>query len=188
QKKTLDKEGYEAVQLGFAEKKSARTTKPMQGHFKKSGKECYYHTKEFSGQDLDSYKTGSVVNCSDIFEVGEFVDISGNSKGRGFAGVVKRWGFSGGPASHGSKHGRTGGSIGQSATPSRVIKGMKMPGRMGGKLSTIQNLKVVGINKEENILLIRGAVPGATNSLLVIKKALKKPQVLKKTENKVEEK
>lgn len=180
QRKTQELDGYDAIQLAFAEKKADRTSKPMQGHFKKAGKECFYHTREFSGVELDAYKPGVSVNCSDVFEVGDFVDVNATSKGRGFAGVVKRWNFSGGPAGHGSKHGRTAGSIGQSATPSRVMKGKKMPGQKGNAQVTVQNMKVVAIDKDENLMMIKGAVPGAINTLVVIKKALKKG-VLKKS-------
>lgn len=174
QAKTRDKDGYDAVQLGFEEKKPARTTKPMKGHFEKAGTACFYHLVEFRGEELENYKPGQEISCADIFKVGDIVDISGRSKGKGFQGVVKRWKFSGGPASHGSMHGRTGGSIGQSSDPSRVFKGMKMPGHMGASKATTQNLEVVGINKEQDVMLVKGSVPGSVNSIIVVKKAVKK--------------
>ncbi|MCK5236608.1 MAG: 50S ribosomal protein L3 [Deltaproteobacteria bacterium] len=174
QSKTKETDGYEAVQMGFGLKKDHRTNKAMKGHFKKSGKLNFYKLQEFSGEDLGELKPGQAIGCEDVFEVGDYVDISGTGKGKGFAGVMKRWNFKGGPAGHGSKHGRTGGAIGMCATPSRVQKGMKMAGQMGNKKVTTQNLKVVGIRKEENLLLIKGAVPGSINGMVTIKKALKK--------------
>jgi large subunit ribosomal protein L3 len=174
QSKSADKDGYDAVQLGFGEKKPARVSKPMKGHFDKAGTSGFYHLAEFRGEELEKYEPGQEVGCADVFKVGDYVDISGRSKGKGFQGVVKRWGFHGGPASHGSMHGRTGGSIGQSSDPSRVFKGMKMPGQMGNRTTTVQNLEVVAVNGDDNIILVKGSVPGATGCLTVIKKAVKK--------------
>ncbi len=174
QRKTMDKDGYDAVQLGFGEKKPARTKRPLKGHFEKAGTPCFYHLVEFSGEELDNYKPGQEISCADVFRVGDIVDVSGRSKGKGFQGVVKRWKFRGGPASHGSMHGRTPGSIGQSSDPSKVFKGMKMAGHMGAEKRTVQNLEVVGINKDEDIMLVKGSVPGSVNSVIVLKKAIKK--------------
>ena len=174
QKKTKEKDGYEAVQVGFEEKKEERTNRPMRGHFGKAGTPCFYHLAEFGGEELDEYRPGDAIKCSDIFKVGEFVDISGTSKGRGFAGVMKRWNFSGGPASHGSMHNRAPGSIGQSSDPSKVFKGMKMAGHMGSRRVTVQNLRIMDIKPQENLLLVKGAVPGPTGGVLIIKKAVKK--------------
>ncbi len=174
QKKTASTDGYDALQLGFEEKKPSRTNKPMAGHFKKAGTPCFYHLAEFRATELDSYKPGQALNCADVFKVGEFVDVSARSKGKGFAGVMKRWNFRGGPASHGSMHNRAPGSIGQSSYPSRVFKGLKMPGHMGNRRVTVQNLKVVDIKPEENLLLVKGAVPGPRGALMIIKKAVKK--------------
>ncbi len=174
QRKTKEKEGYDAIQLGFGEKKEHRVNKPMAGHFKKAGTPCLYNLLEFGGDALDELKPGAVINCSDVFKVGDFVDVSGKSKGKGFQGTMKRHNFGGGRASHGSMHNRGPGSIGQSSDPSRVFKGMRMAGHMGDDNTTVQNLKVIDIKTEENLILISGAVPGAINGLVIIKKALKK--------------
>ncbi|MBI5587219.1 MAG: 50S ribosomal protein L3 [Deltaproteobacteria bacterium] len=174
QRKTREKEGYDAVQVGFGEKKESRVNKPMKGHFKKAGTPCLYRVMEFKGTELDNYKPGALVNCADVFKVGDFIDVSGESKGKGFMGSMRRHHFSGGAESHGSMHNRAPGSIGSSSDPSRVYKGMRMAGHMGSDNKTVQNLKVVGIRAEENVILVKGAVPGAVNGYVVIKKALKK--------------
>ncbi len=174
QKKVKDRDGYEAVQLGYGEKSEKRVGKAQLGHFKKAGTSCFYHLKEFSGTDLDSLKLGQKIDIKDVLSVGETIDVVGTSKGRGFAGVIKRHNFSRGPMGHGSKHKREGGSIGQSASPAKVFKGMKMPGQMGNERVTIQNLEVVGIREKDNIILIKGAVPGPVNGTIVIKKSIKK--------------
>ncbi len=174
QRKVNERDGYEAVQLGVGEKLEQRTTNPLKGHFKKAGTPCLYNLVEFKCSSEDEYKPGQVVKCVDVFKVGDFVDVSGTSKGKGFQGAIKRWGFSRGPQSHGSGHGRAPGSIGQSSDPSRVFKGMKLPGHMGNKRITVQNIRVVEISPEENILLVKGAVPGPPNGLVHIKKAKKK--------------
>ncbi|MDP2688932.1 MAG: 50S ribosomal protein L3 [Deltaproteobacteria bacterium] len=174
QRKTKEKEGYDAVQLGFAEKKESRVNKAMTGHFKKAGTPCVYNLLEFKGESLDDLKPGAVVNCADVFKVGDYVDVWGKSKGKGFQGSMKRHNFGGGRESHGSMHNRAPGSIGSSSDPSKVFKGMRMAGHMGDAKVTVQNLKVVDIKAEENLILISGAVPGAVNGLVVIKKAHKK--------------
>ncbi len=174
QTKVNERDGYEAVQLGTEVKLEQRTTRPLSGHFKKAGTPCLYHLAEFKCDTGDEYKPGQTLNCADVFKVGDFVDISGRSKGKGFQGSMKRWGFHGGPRSHGSMHGRSPGSIGQSSDPSRVFKGMKMAGHQGNRKVTVQNIKIVGISPEENILLVKGAVPGPPNSYVMIKRALKK--------------
>jgi len=174
QRKTKEKEGYDAVQIGFDEKKESRVNKPMQGHFKKAGTPCFYRLLEFKGTELDNYKAGAVINCGDVFKVGDFIDVSGRSKGKGFMGSMRRHNFGGGRASHGSMHNRAPGSIGSSSEPSRVYKGMRMAGHMGAANTTVQNLRVVGVRAEENVILVKGAVPGAVNGYVVIKKALKK--------------
>ncbi len=174
QRKIAERDGYDAVQIGFEEKKASRTTKPMQGHFKKAGTSPFYHLKEFRGEDLSGYKPGQKITVKDVFKVGDRVDVTGRSKGKGFAGVMKRWNFSGGPAAHGSMHNRAPGSIGQSAYPSKVFKGMKMPGHYGAKRVTVQNLEVVAMREDENIIMVRGAVPGSVNTVYTIKKAIKK--------------
>lgn len=174
QRKTTEKEGYDAVQIGFGEKKEHRVNKPMAGHFKKAGTPCVYHLLEFKGEGLDELKPGATVKCADVFKVGDYVDVLGKSKGKGFQGSMKRHNFSGGRGSHGSMHNRAPGSIGSSSDPSRVYKGMRMAGHMGNANVTVQNLKVVDIRPEDNVLLVSGAVPGAINGFVVVKKANKK--------------
>lgn len=174
QKKTKSGDGYEALQLGFLEKSKKRTNKPQTGHFKKVGVLPQYHLLEFDGEGLDEYKQGQKITGSDIFKEGDFIDVTGTSKGKGFAGVMKRWNFAGGPASHGSMHGRGPGSIGQCSSPSKVFKGVKMAGHMGDRRITTQNLRVVGIVADENLLLIKGAVPGPVNGVVEIRRSKKK--------------
>ena len=168
QKKTVEKEGYNAIQVGFHKKKSSRVNKPLAGHCKRSGKDGFYHIKEFAVDDPSSFEIGGEIHLKDILSIGDKVDISGRSKGRGFQGVVKRFGFAGGRATHGSMFHRATGSIGCSAYPGKVIKGKKLPGRMGNNLVTIKNLTVVDIRDDENILLLQGAVPGAKNGVVSI--------------------
>ncbi len=174
QRKTKENDGYEALQLGIGEKKESRLNKPMKGHFKKAGTPGLYRLMEFKGSGLDEYKQGQIINCGDVFKAGDFVDVLGRSKGKGFQGSMRRWHFSGGGESHGSMHNRAPGSIGSSSDPSRVYKGMRMAGHMGDRKTTVQNIKVVAVKPEENIILLNGAVPGAVNSVVVINKALKK--------------
>lgn len=174
QKKTIEKDGYEAIQLGFGEKKASRVNKALTGHFKKAGTPATYKLKEFKAKELENIKVGSEVNCKDIFTVGDFVDVEGTSKGKGFAGVIKRHGFGGGRASHGSHFHRGPSAIGMCADPSRVFKGTRMPGQMGNKQITTQSLKVVDINEDDNIILIRGTVPGPINGVVSLRKALRK--------------
>jgi large subunit ribosomal protein L3 len=168
QKKTVGKEGYNAIQVGFLEKKSQRLNKPEVGHFKRSGGTGYYHVREFRVDDPDVYELGQLITLSEVLKVGDKVDISGKTKGRGFQGVVKRYGFGVGKASHGSGFHRAPGSIGCSAYPGRVLRGKKMPGHMGTDSKTLKNLTIVDIREEENILLVQGAVPGAKNGLVSI--------------------
>jgi len=168
QKKTVGKEGYNAIQIGFLVKKESRLNKPEVGHCKRSGGVGFYHIKEFRVIDPSSYEIGQQITLAEILTIGDLIDISGNTKGKGFQGVIKRHGFSGGGAGHGSNFHRAPGSIGCSAWPSRVLKGKKMPGRMGNELMTQKNLKVIDIRIDENVLLVRGTVPGAKNGLLNI--------------------
>jgi large subunit ribosomal protein L3 len=168
QKKTEAKEGYNAIQLGFVDKKESRLNKPDAGHFKRSGGNGFYHLKEFRVDDPGQYEIGQQVLASEIFSVGDLIDISGKSKGRGFQGVIKRHGFSGGRKTHGSNFHRAPGSIGCSAWPSRVLKGKKMPGRMGNELVTQKNIKIIDVRTSENLLLVHGAVPGAKNGIVNI--------------------
>ena len=168
-KRTEEKDGYTAVQLGFEEVKNKKVSKPLLGYFRKHKITPRRILREFPWKDVDSIKEGDVVSV-DIFEGYKFVDIEGNTKGKGFQGVVKRWGFAGGPASHGAKqwHRRTG-SIGASSWPSRVFKGRKMPGRLGGKKVTVKNLEIVEVQKEKDLLLVKGAVPGFSGGYVFIK-------------------
>jgi len=168
QKKTTGAEGYDAIQVGFLNKKASRVNHPDAGHFKRSGSEGFYHIREFRVMDPDAYELGQQISLKELLKIGDKVDISGHTKGRGFQGVVKRYGFAGGCASHGSMFHRAPGSIGCSAWPSRVVKGKKMPGQMGNNQVTQKNLIVVDIREDENILLVQGAVPGAKNGLLRI--------------------
>ena len=168
QKKTEAKEGYNAIQIGFGPKKETRMTKPEAGHFKAAGKGGFYHTKEFRVADPDAYELGQEIQLADLVKIGDEVHISGKSKGRGFQGVIKRHGFKGGRKTHGSMFHRRPGSIGCSAWPSRVIKGKKLPGRMGNELLTKKNLTVVDVRADENILLVKGSVPGAKQGLVQI--------------------
>lgn len=168
--KSVESDGYNAVQLGFGERKPQRTNKPLLGHFKKSGKGPFAVVREVRVDDVGEFELGQEVSA-DIFQVGELVNVVGRTKGKGFAGTIKRWNFSRGPMSHGGMNKRSPGSIGCSATPSRVIKGRKMPGQMGNRRSTVKGLMVVDVRPEENIILIRGAVPGGRNGVVFIKKS-----------------
>ncbi len=173
QRKNVTTDGYDAVQIGFGPKKSHRAGKPMIGHFRKAGKGAFGALQEVrvpAGSPLDA---GQEIHV-DIFKEGDFVDVTGQSKGRGFSGVVKRWNYRGGRATHGSMFHRAPGSIGASAWPSRVIKNLKMAGHYGNEKVTTLNLRVVGVQPEKNLLLVRGAVPGARNSLVFVRHAVKK--------------
>ena len=170
QKKTVASDGYDAVQLGFEAKKAHRTNKPEMGHFKKAGKGAFTHVREIrAGEEC---QVGDEVSCS-IFRPGDRIDVIGTSKGKGYQGVVKRWGFAGGRNTHGSMLHRRPGSIGCSAWPSHVFKGKKMAGQMGNAKVTTQNLIVVEVRPEKNLILVRGAVPGPKNGLVVIRKGIK---------------
>jgi large subunit ribosomal protein L3 len=171
QKKTADSDGYESVQVGFGAKSAQRVNKPEMGHFKKAGQGAFTHIREFRSLD-ESPAVGDQVLC-DMFKPGDRIDVTGVSKGKGFQGVMKRWGFAGGRASHGSMFKRRPGAIGQSAWPSKVIKGKKMPGQLGNVRVTTQNLIVVDVRPEQNLVLVRGAVPGPKNGLVEIRKAIK---------------
>ncbi|MDY0131170.1 MAG: 50S ribosomal protein L3 [Desulforegulaceae bacterium] len=169
QVKTNETDNYNALQLGFNEK-TKNVTKPLKGHFEKSGGKCFYKINEFPVENPGEYEAGQEVRL-DIFEVGEKVSVSGISKGRGFGGTVKRHGFSRGPVTHGSRNVRKPGSAGTSATPGRVVKGKKMPGQHGNKRVSVQKIQIVDILPEENIVFLKGSVPGCTNGYLEIKKA-----------------
>nr|WP_281180526.1 50S ribosomal protein L3 [Desulforhopalus singaporensis] len=168
QVKTEATDGYNAIQVGFADKKASRINKPQTGHFNKSGVEGYYFVREFRVADDAAYEVGQEISIDDVIKIGDKVDVQGTSKGRGFQGVIKRHGFSGGGAGHGSMFHRAPGSIGCSAYPGRVIKGKKLPGRMGNDTVLRKNVVVVDIRSEENVVLLKGPLPGAKNGLLKI--------------------
>jgi large subunit ribosomal protein L3 len=167
--KTQATDGYNALQLGFKEVKPKHVTKPRQGHFKKSGSACFRHVQEFAVENPEAFTVGQSVTV-DIFAVGERVCVSGTTKGRGFSGVIKKEGFSGGRKTHGSKCHRIPGSIGSSAWPSRVTKGKGMPGHFGAERQTAQGIEIIDIRPEDNLLLVRGAVPGPASGLVAIRK------------------
>ena len=169
QKKTVKREGYNALQYGFSPKPFSRLKLPEQGHMKKAGlSHGFRYIREISVEDPDAFDVGQVLTLKDL-EISQLVNIAGMSKGRGFTGTIKRYGFSRGPMGHGSKHHRAVGSVGQSATPSRVVKGKKMPGRMGGNRVTVKNSMVVDVRPDENLLLVKGGVPGAINQLVFVR-------------------
>lgn len=169
QRKVKEKNGYNAIQLGFLEVKENRVNKPELGHFRKSEVRPQKYLREIRVKDIGNLKIRDEIRV-DVFKEGDLVDVVGISKGKGFAGVVKRYGFKGGPASHGAGGWRRRpGSIGASADPSRVFKGKKMPGKMGAERKTVRNLEIVKVDKKENLLLIKGSLPGIKGSLLTIK-------------------
>jgi large subunit ribosomal protein L3 len=172
QKKTTQKDGYESLQLGYGRISQRKLTKPLQGHMKKADKGFFHVLREFRCS-VDGYEVGQEIGL-DIFNEGDFVDVVGTTKGKGFAGVIKRHGFHGGRATHGSMFHRAPGSIGASADPSRVFKGTRLPGHMGDKRKTVQNLKIWAVRPELNALLVKGAVPGSKRGFVFIKKAIKK--------------
>jgi large subunit ribosomal protein L3 len=174
--KTVEKEGYASVQVGFDSQKESRLTKPQAGHFKKAGAEPKKLVREFrvpNGSEVNDEMDLKVTQ----FEAGQFVDVIGRSKGKGFQGVVRKHGFQGQPASHGSKMHRRNGAIGNRSTPGRVWKNMGMPGHMGDDRVTVQNLRIVQVRPEENVILVCGAVPGANGSYVVVRPAKKKPNL-----------
>lgn len=172
QRKTANGDGYDAVQVGFEDRKEKKTNKPQLGHFKKNGVAPKRVLKEFRVDAATELKAGDTIT-TDIFKQGDRVDVQGRSKGKGFAGVIKRHAFSGGPGAHGSHSHRVPGSIGQSADPSKVYRGKRMPGHMGDKNITTQNLEVLLVDAEKNLLGVRGAVPGANGGLVVVKQSVK---------------
>ena len=172
QVKTADNDGYEAVQVGFMDKRERLVNKPLKGHFDKAGVSCKRYVKEFKLENAADYKVADEIKA-DIFAAGDKVDATAISKGKGFQGAIKRLGQHRGPMAHGSKFHRHQGSNGSATTPGRVFKGKGMPGQMGNKQITIQNLEVVKVDTENNLLLIKGAVPGPKKSLVTIKETVK---------------
>ena len=173
QVRTEENDGYSAVQIGFEDIDPRRVTKPMLGHFEKAGVSPKRHLAEFRTSGAADFDLGSEL-AADTFAVGQKVDVSGNTKGKGFAGVMKRHGFAGGPASHGAhKIHRKPGSIGACATPGRIFRGQRMAGRMGGEKRTVQNLIVQGVDTERGLLLIKGAIPGPRKAVVMVRTAVK---------------
>lgn len=173
QKKTESTDGYNALQVGFSAKKNHRVNKPMMGHFKKADQGAFACLRELETENVDDYQVGDQITCDTVFKAGDIVDVTGTSKGKGFQGVIKRWGFSGGRATHGSHFHRAPGSIGMSAWPSRVHKAKKMPGQMGNARVTLQNLEIVEVRPEQNLILVKGAIPGANQGFVLIRKCIK---------------
>ena len=172
QKKTVENDGYEAVQVGFVDLKDKKTNKPTKGHFAKAGVTPKKFIKEFRLDDDSALNVGDEIKA-DIFEAGEKVDVAGISKGKGYAGTIKRWGQHRGPMTHGSGYHRGPGSMGMCSDPGRVFKGKRLPGHMGVERVTIQNLAVVRVDAEKNIILIKGGVPGPKGGLLIVKNTVK---------------
>jgi large subunit ribosomal protein L3 len=175
QKKETAKDGYNALQVGFGSKKAQRVNKPMQGHMAKAGKGAFEVVREFRLADVSQYEIGQEIKVADMFKTGDRIAISGTSKGHGFSGVIKRWSFAGFPGSHGThEYFRHGGSIGNRSYPGRVRKGKKMAGHWGNEQVSIQNLEVVDIRPEENLMLVKGAVPGAKRGVVIVRSAAKR--------------
>jgi large subunit ribosomal protein L3 len=172
QKKSSSNDGYFAVQVGFESVNASTATKPLLGHCTKSGQGVFRYLRELKFDNVSDLNLGDVLSV-DQFTTGDFIDVTGISIGKGFQGVIKRYNFSGGRASHGSRFHRAPGSIGASATPSRVFKNKKMPGQMGNEQVTIQRLQIVRIDADENLLLIKGAIPGHRNNVVLIKNSVK---------------
>lgn len=173
QVKTKERDGYEAVQLGFEEKKERLVNKPLKGHFARANTKPMRIVREFRGNGISDLQPGQQIKVENVFVKGDLVSVVGTSKGRGFQGVVKRHHFGGGSRTHGqSDRERAPGSIGSSSFPSRVLKGMRMAGRMGGTRVTVRNLKVVGVIPDSNLLLVKGSVPGAVNGYVEIHKVV----------------
>ncbi|HEU4342975.1 MAG TPA: 50S ribosomal protein L3 [Candidatus Binatia bacterium] len=174
QKKEMSKDGYDALQVGFGSKKSQRINKPAQGHMAKAGKGGFETLREFRVDDVSLYQVGQEIKAVDLFKPGDRIDVAGTSKGHGFTGVIKRWSFGGFPGSHGThEYFRHGGSIGNRSFPGRVRKGKKMAGHWGNERVSIQNLEVVEVRSEGNLMLVKGAVPGAKHGVVIVRRAAK---------------
>ncbi len=177
QKKTEKADGYNALQLGYGPVAERKVSQPVRGHFVKKNVPLRKHVAEArltTPEEVDKFAVGQEIKAADFFKEGDFVDVRGLSRGMGFAGVMKRHNFHGGHKTHDHEYFRHGGSIGQHTHPGRVFKGMKMPGRMGGARVTVLNLKVVEVNSEKNLVVVRGAVPGVEGSVVYLRKAVKK--------------
>lgn len=172
QKKTVETDGYEAIQVGYGDVKDKQVNKPLKGHFAKADTANKKYLRELRLEDISAFEVGSEIKA-DIFEAGEKIDVTGISKGKGFAGPMKRWGLHRGPMTHGSGYHRGSGSMGACSAPGRVMKGKKLPGHMGVKKVTVQNLEVVKVVADENIILVKGAVPGNKGGLVTVRNAVK---------------
>lgn len=172
QVKTVENDGYQAIQLGFGEVKEHKVSKPVKGHYTKVNLTPKKHLREFRVDSLENVKVGDELKA-DIFAAGEKLDIQGTSKGKGFQGVIKRHGQSRGPMGHGSMYHRRPGSMGPTSTPGRVFKGKKLPGHMGNQTITIQNLEVIKVDLDKNVILVKGSVPGAKGAILKLKTSVK---------------
>ena len=172
QKKTMENDGYEAIQVGFLDQREKLANKPKKGHFEKAGVSVKKYLKEFRLEDAANYEIGAEIKA-DIFAAGDRVDVSGVSKGKGYASTIKRYNAQRGPMGHGSKSHRVVGSMGSSSTPASDMKGKRMPGHMGAVNVTLQNVEIVRADAEKNVLLIKGAVPGPKGAILVIKESVK---------------
>ena len=174
QKKDTATDGYNAVQVGFGTKKNQRVNKAMQGHMAKAGKGAFEVLREFRLDDVSQFSVGQELKVTDLFKTGDLIDVAGTSKGHGFTGVIKRWSFAGFPGSHGThEYFRHGGSIGNRSYPGRVRKGKKMAGHWGDELVSTQNLEVVDIRPEQNLMLVKGAVPGVKQGVVIVRRAAK---------------
>jgi large subunit ribosomal protein L3 len=175
QKKSKERDGYNALQLGFLPKNSQRVNKPLSGHFKKAGVGPAYHLKEFR-VEAEGVEAGQLVTLN-LFKPGDVVDVTALSKGKGFAGVIKRHGFHGSPGSHGThEYFRHGGSVGSATYPHHTFKGMKMPGHLGSQKVTIQNIKVVDVKEDQNLILLKGGIPGSLDGWILIRSATKRKE------------
>ncbi|KEI05031.1 50S ribosomal protein L3 [Clostridium botulinum] len=172
QKKTEEKDGYNAIQVGFEDIREKLANKPKKGHFAKAGVSLKRIVREFRLENIDGYEVGNEIKA-DVFEAGDKVDVTGVSKGKGFQGTIKRWNFHRGPMAHGSKYHRAVGSMGAASDPSRTFKNKKMPGHMGHKKSTVLNLEVVKVMADKNVILIKGGIPGPNKGYVVIKNTVK---------------
>lgn len=172
QKKTVEKDGYNAIQVGFDSLKAHRANKPKKGHFEKANVEYKKFLREFRAEDVDTYEIGQVIKA-DIFSAGEMIDVTATSKGKGTQGVIKRHGFATGPESHGSKFNRRPGGLSAATYPGRVFKGHKMMGRMGNERVTVQNLEIIRVDADKNLILVKGAIPGPKKGLVTLKTTTK---------------
>ncbi|MGI6112574.1 MAG: 50S ribosomal protein L3 [Mahellales bacterium] len=172
QKKTMEKDGYNAVQIGFDDKREKLVNKPLKGHFDKANVAYKRFLKEFKFDNIDDYEVGQQINV-DVFEIGDRVDVSGISKGKGYAGVIKRWNQHRGPVTHGSRYHRGPGSLSAGSSPSRVFKTKRLPGHLGGENVVIKNLEVIKVYPEKNLLLVKGGIPGPRGSKVIVKDTVK---------------